>query len=410
MTVFLKSCISKGEVRLGRMVVLILDSFGVGAMDDCDLYEPGDCLANTYEHIRSKVSLSIPTMYSMGLNQLVDKVGIPKGAYGKARLAHHGADTYMGHQEIMGSFPKRPAKRLMKDVHEGIAASLTRKNFKVTYPYKELPVLLIDDAIIIADNIESTPGNIINVTADLKKVSFDYVLQVGSIVRKVVDTSRVIVLGGPHTSIEHLLSVIKKGEEGQWGVNSPEARLYGEDYHVRHLGYGIDVQKQFQTLAESHMPVYRIGKTADVLEGHQLAYSIVNTAEVLQQLSESFSKEDHGAFLVNVQETDLAGHAQDTSWYASLLEEVDYWLDSFIPLLKGDDVLIVTADHGNDPTIGHSKHTREYTPLMITGPKVKPVSIGTRRTMADIGATLSDYFHIAAPESGTSFLNQILEN
>ncbi|WP_165998264.1 phosphopentomutase [Bacillus sp. Cs-700] len=395
---------------MGRMVVLILDSFGIGAMDDCDDYEPGDCVANTYEHIRNKVALSIPTMYSLGLNQLVDGTGIPKGAYGKSRLAHHGADTYMGHQEIVGSLPKRPAKRLMKDVHEEIATRLLSENFNVAYPNEELPVLLIDDAIIIADNIESTPGNIINVTADLKKVSFDYALKVGRVVRKVVDTSRVITLGGPHTSVEHLLSVIKKGEEGQWGIDSPKARVYGEGYHVRHLGYGINVQRQFQTLAEAKIPVYRIGKTADVLEGKDLAYSIVNTAEVLQQLKESFINEEHGAFLVNVQETDLAGHAEDTNWYASLLEIVDNWLKDFIPLLKEDDVLIVTADHGNDPTIGHSKHTREFTPLMVSGPKVKAVSIGTRATMSDIGATLSDYFHIEPPEAGTSFLNQILES
>ncbi|MGG1685733.1 hypothetical protein [Pseudalkalibacillus sp. NRS-1564] len=199
---------------MGRIVVLVLDSFGIGAMDDCADFEPGDCIANTYEHIRKKVPMAIPTMYSLGLNQLVDETGTPKGAYGKARLAHYGADTYMGHQEIVGSLPKRPAKRLMKDVHENIATSLLRENFKVTYPFEDLPILLIDDAIIIADNIESTPGNIINVTADLTKVSFEYALKVGSVVRRVVDTSRVITLGGPHTSVERLLSVVKKGKRG----------------------------------------------------------------------------------------------------------------------------------------------------------------------------------------------------
>lgn len=395
---------------MGRMVVLILDSFGIGAMDDCDDYEPGDCLANTYEHIRNKVAISIPTMYSLGLNQLVDGTGIPKGAYGKSRLAHHGADTYMGHQEIVGSLPKCPAKRLMKDVHESIVTSLLRKKFKVTYPFEDLPILLVDDAIIVADNIESTPGNIINVTADLTKVSFEYALKVGRVVREVVDTSRVITLGGSHTSIAQLLSVVKKGEAEQWGIDSPKSGVYGEGYHVRHMGYGVNVERQFQTLAEAKIPVYRIGKTADVLEGKHLAYSIVNTTEVLEQLKESFHKEAHGAFLVNVQETDLAGHAEDTNWYASLLEEVDNWLEEFIPLLNEDDILIVTADHGNDPTIGHSKHTREYTPLMITGPKVKAVSVGTRNTMADIGATLSDYFRVESTEAGTSFLNQILES
>lgn len=111
---------------------------------------------------------------------------------------------------------------------------------------------------------------------------------------------------------------------------------------------------------------------------------------------------------MNVQETDLAGHAEDAEWYAEMLNVTDQWLASFLPQMEEDDLMIVMADHGNDPTIGHSSHTREYVPLLITGPKAKAANIGTRQTMADIGATFSDFFDLPATEQGTSFLKEII--
>lgn len=397
---------------MAKIVLLVLDSFGVGAMEDCAEVKPEDCEAHTYRHIReAAASLHIPTMYNLGLNRLTDGVGEPKGAYGRAALAHYGADTFMGHQELVGSRPGKPNKRLMQDVHHTIAERLKAAGYRVRYPWDARPLLLIEEAAVVADNIESTRGNIINVTADFNRMSFPEVVRLGKIVRNAVDVSRVIVLGGPYTSIEHILSVVRENEPGQWGVDSPKANVYGKGYEVRHMGYGVNVERQFPYLAEQHgVPVYRIGKTADVLYGQGVAKPIVNTGDVLNALAEDYRKETRdAAFLVTVQETDLAGHAEDPDWYASLLSEADQWLEAFISTMDGDDILIVTADHGNDPTIGHSRHTREYTPILVTGPRVRPTNIGTRATMADIGATLSDFFQLPPTEAGTSFLQEIVK-
>src|SRR5699024_9410664 len=123
-------------------------------------------------------------------------------------------------------------------------------------------------------------------------------------------------------------------------------------------------------------------KTADVLHGEGPAAPIVNTTELLSKVMEEYTREkEEAAFLINIQETDLAGHSEDTDWYCALLNETDRWLrDTLVPAMQEDDLLIIMADHGNDPTIGHSNHTREYVPIIAIGNKVAKSYIGLRET------------------------------
>lgn len=394
-------------------MLLVIDSFGIGAMDDCADFVPTDCQAKTYQHIREikKDQLHIPKMYSLGLGTLVDGIEAPDNAFGYSKLAHYGADTYLGHQEIVGSCPKKSNKRLMKDIHNEIKKALEEKGYTVRYPIEESAILLVNEAAVVADNLESAQGNIINVTADLTKMPFHQVKTLGEIVRANVDTTRVIALGGPYTSIEKILSCVTEKGSGQWGVDTPKAGVYGKGYEVYHMGYGVEVEKQFPMIAAKHgLAVYRLGKTADVLHGKGVADPIVNTTELLQRVQDAYEHEQgDAAFLVNVQETDLAGHAEDVDWYCDLLNEIDKWLREFIPRMMQDDVLIIMADHGNDPTIGHSNHTREYVPIMIVGDNVKKANIGLRETMADVGATFCDFFDLPQTAEGSSFLAEIYE-
>lgn len=397
---------------MAKLILLVIDSFGIGAMEDCEDFNPSDCGAHTYKHIRETVpGLKIPVMYKLGLGALVDGKEPPLNAYGRSALAHHGADTYLGHQEIAGSCPKQSTKRLMKDIHGDLAKALRNEGYQVSYPWEDRPVFVVDDACVVGDNLESSLGNIINLCADFNKMPFEKLKKVGRIVRENVDTSRVIAFGSPCTSLEHILSVVKEKNPGQWGVDAPKARVYGEGYDVYHMGYGVNIDGQFPMIAARQgLKVYRIGKTADVLHGSGPAYPVVDTKEVLRILKETYQEEQgDAAFLVNVQETDLAGHAEDPEWYAENLNYTDAWLESFLPEMEEDDLMIIMADHGNDPTIGHSNHTREYVPIMIYGKQVQPVHIGTRTTMADIGATMSDYFSLPPTDQGTSFLEKILK-
>ncbi|GIP62290.1 phosphopentomutase [Virgibacillus pantothenticus] len=398
---------------MAKLTLFVIDSFGIGAMDDCAEYNIADCSANTYKHIRDvkQEELQIPFMYNAGLGTLVDGIQSPSNAYGCAKLAHHGADTYLGHQEIVGSCPKKSNKRLIKDIHVGLKLALEAAGYTVTYPIVGCPVLLVNNAAVVADNLESAYGNIINVTADFKKMPFSMVKQLGRVVRQHVDTSRVIAFGGPYTSIEHILSCVIEKQMGQWGVDTPKAKVYGKGYDVYHMGYGVEIDKQFPMIAAKHgLKVYRLGKTADVLHGEGPANPIVNTSKLLQSVSENYlAEQGEAAFLINIQETDLAGHSQNVDWYCQLLNEVDRWLSNiFLPLMAKEDILIVMADHGNDPTIGHANHTREYVPILIFGEKVNSVNIGLRETMADVGTTICDFFHFPSTAEGKSFLADIL--
>lgn len=397
---------------MAKAILLVIDSFGIGAMEDCGEFSTSDCRANTYKHIRESVSfLKIPTLYRLGLGALVDGKAAPANAYGCSALAHHGADTYLGHQEIAGSCPKRSNKRLMKDIHPDLAKALTEAGYQVKYPWKDRPVLLVNGACVIGDNLESSLGNIINLTADFNKMPFRELKEVGKIVRQNVDTSRVIAFGGPYTTIEHILSVVHEKNPGQWGVDAPKAKVYGKGYEVYHMGYGVNIDGQFPMIAaRRRLKVHRIGKTADVLHGEGPADPIVDTEKVLKVLEKSYLEEkEDAAFLVNVQETDLAGHAEDAEWYARLLNTTDQWLAEFLPKMEEEDLIIIMADHGNDPTIGHSNHTREYVPILAAGKRVKPVNIGKRNSMADVGATFSEFFGLPATEEGESFLEMIID-
>jgi phosphopentomutase len=399
---------------MAKMTLLVIDSFGIGAMADCKEFVPTDCNANTYKHIRERNQdkLQIPFLYHSGLGALVDDAVPPNNAYGYSKLAHHGADTYLGHQEIAGSCPKKSNTRLMKDIHHDMKKALENNGYDVSYPNDNCPVLLVNGAAIVADNLESALGNIINVTADFNKMSFSEVKELGKVVRQHVDTTRVIALGGPYTSIKHILSCVKEKHDGQWGVDTPRANVYGEGYEVFHMGYGVEVDKQFPMIAADHkLKVYRLGKTADVLHGVGPVNPVVNTAELLSNVMEAYTREkENAAFLINIQETDLAGHAEDPEWYCDLLNETDRWLrDMFVPIMQEEDLLIIMADHGNDPTIGHSNHTREYVPIIAIGNKVEKSYIGLRETMADVGATFCDFFGLPGTAEGESFLMDLLE-
>ncbi|MCD7034569.1 phosphopentomutase [Metabacillus sp. GX 13764] len=396
---------------MGKLTLFVLDGFGIGAMADCKETVPQDAGAHTYRHLQEKVAVKLPVLERLGLEKLAGGNSVPQAAYGKSNLAHYGADTFMGHQELMGSRPGIPAKRLMKDIGTKLKTELQAEGYDVRYPLEGAPILLVEEAVVVGDNLESQLGNIINVVCDLNKVTFEEAGEIGKVVRKHVDTSRVIVFGNKKTNIDRILSSVQEKAPGQWGVDSPSSGVYGEGYRVLHLGYGVEYEKQFAYMAEqAGYPVYRIGKTADVIQANGFSDPVVETKQLLETYEKLYrSSEKEATFLVNVQETDLAGHKEDSSWYKEVLEEADQFFGSFIETLDEDDLLIITADHGNDPTIGHSNHTREQTPILIVGKQVKPNDIGTRMTMADIAATMCEYRGLPKPEFGVSFLGEILE-
>jgi phosphopentomutase len=394
-----------------RAVLLILDGLGIGEMPDVKEVRPQDSGAHTLLHILENVPLTLPNLSMLGLGHILDREDLlaksgPLANYGICQLKHYGADTYAGHNEIMGASPKVPIKTFIKNAAKEIENALVQEGFSVTYPIAGTGILLVDEKIIVADNMETDPGQIINVTGPLDEVPYDKIYQIGKIVRGIVKTSRVIALGGTGVTANDIINAcIQRGELA--GVDTPKLNIYNDDYIVRHLGYGVNPDGQISTILENAgIPVYLYGKIADVIQGEVTERDpVVPTRQVFARVTNRLKSLAHGFIAATVQETDLAGHEEDCSKYAEILRISDKGIQEVLSLLKEGDLFIITADHGNDPTIGHSRHTREQTPLLIyQHGKPGGNCLGIRSTLADVAATIAEYFHVKPTESGTSAL------
>ncbi|TLG72993.1 phosphopentomutase [Culicoidibacter larvae] len=396
---------------MGRFIVIVLDSFGVGAMDDVVTVRPQDQGANTAKHLlATNGDFYWPTLERLGL---MEAVGAPVGKmqlhadanFGTSNLKHFGADTFYGHQEIMGTDPKKPEFMKLNARIEAIAVALEEAGHTTRLFMKDgLHVIVVDEAVIVADNMETDLGQVINVSGSLDLLTFDEIVAIGRVVREQVTVSRVIALGGREVSLQNMLDAVKT-KDGFIGLDTPASGLYKHDYHVIHLGYGVDSSVQVPTLLhQAGVPVVLLGKVADIVANPSGAlYPGVESEYLFDELFKQVEATPNGFICLNIQETDLAGHAEDPVWYGDRITLSDKKIGELTAMLNDEDILIVMADHGNDPTIGHSKHTRERVPLMIYKKGIHGVRIGNRETMADVGATATDYFGIKTP-FGTSFL------
>ena len=403
---------------MGKFVVIVLDGFGVGAMPDVPQVRPADCGANTCVHIFERTpDLKLPNLASLGLANIVGREfpGLPfatDATFGRAELMHDGADTFFGHQEIMGTRPAKPFGEPICNKIELIKKTLEDAGYHVRYytGTSGKRLLIVNEACTVADNVECDPGQAFNVTAAIDDLDFEEELKIGHLVRSVSVVPRVITFGGRGVHLQNLLDAIE--EHGDYiGVNAPASGVYNNDYHCIHMGYGVDPEVQIPTiLGKSGLPVFLLGKVADVVtNNYGTSIPMVDTASVLQRTLEIVKEQETAFICTNVQETDLCGHRENVAAYADRLRVADEWIGKIRDALGEDDTLIVQADHGNDPTIGHPHHTREMVPLMIHSAHSTPKNIGIRKTLSDVGATAADYFHSKAPENGTSFLPLLLK-
>lgn len=399
-----------------RFIIIVLDGFGIGAMPDAAVVRPGDEKANTLRSIlHDYPDMKLPTLEKLGLMNAYGQESAcmkfsPEANYGKSELMHFGADTFMGHQEIMGTLPKKPTVDPFQRHVAAVADILSKNGHKVDIvEHQGLKYIVCDDYVTVADNLEADLGMCYNVTAPLDYISFDKELEIAELVRKVVTVGRVIVFGGTGNTMQDLYNAEEIRQGKFIGIASAKSKSYEHGYQCRHLGYGVDKNVQAPTiLTKAGIPVTLIGKVADIVANDGgTSISCVPTPECLRLTYDAIKKMDQGFICTNVQETDLAGHAQNSGRYKEVLEQADSGIARLLPLLGEDDILIIQADHGNDPDIGTSRHTRECVPLLIYRKGLKNAHVGTRKTMSDNGATCCDYFHVQLPENGTSYLNLI---
>lgn len=404
---------------MGRYIVIVLDGFGVGYMDDVLQVRPIDYGSNTAKHILEKLENSKwVNLEKLGLMNILDyeSKNMKKVKFkisGKSKLQHHGGDTFLGHQELMGTKTAKPLNKPFSFYIDEVAKKLEENNYNVERKGDKIQFLWVNDSVAIGDNLETDLGQVYNVTTSFNEISFEEELKIAKIVRDIVKVERVIVFGGTKATKQSILNAACEVDGKYIGIDAPLSLVYEEGYMVRHMGYGVNSNKQIPNiLSKKGIDVCLIGKVADIVHNPngKNFMNLVDTKTIFEISIREISKIKSGFICINIQETDLSGHAQNTVRYSEVLSIADKYVGKIINMLNDEDILVITADHGNDPTIGHSKHTRENVPLLVYNKKIfdnkKNIDLGLRDCMSDTAATILEYFEINEQlEQGTSYYN-----
>jgi phosphopentomutase len=386
-----------------RVIWIVLDSVGIGAMPDAAQYGEADPGSDTLGNIARIRGLKTPNLARYGLGNIKPLTGIapasaPAAAYGTCTLASPGKDTTTGHWEMVGihldqPFPLYPHgfPREVLDVFERRIGrtSLGNKAASGTEIIKELG----------AEHMR-TGSPIVYTSADsvFQIAAHEDVVPLWELYR-MCETAREI-LRGPH----EVGRVIARPFIGAPGSFTRTANRH--DYAVPPpKGMLLD------RLEEARVPVHSVGKIFDVFLGRGIQESekTKNNADGMVKTLEAIRDEETGLIFVNLVDFDQQfGHRNDIEGYGAAVEEFDAWLPVLEKALRPDDLTIFTADHGCDPTVPGTDHTREYVPLLASGSKVRAgVNLGVRGSLSDIGQTVAENFGVRVAH-GASFLEQIL--
>ncbi len=384
--------------RFDRVIWIVLDSVGIGAMPDAGQY--GDEGSDTLGNICSRRKLELPNFSRMGLTKIKPLAGLPSldraaGAYGKCRLASPGKDTTTGHWEMTGIILGQPFPLFPRGFPSDIVAE-----FEETIGRK----ILGNKAASGTEIIDELGEEHLRTGCPIVYTSADSVFQIAA-------HADVIPLAELYAMCETARAMLRGPNEVGRVIARPFAGSPGNfkrtpdrhDYAVP-PPHGMLLDQ----LEERHVPVYAIGKISDIFLGRGITHSVKtkNNEDGMEKTIAAMREQHGGLIFVNLVDFDQQyGHRNDVDGYARALEAADRWIPNLE--LKPNDLLIVTADHGCDPTTPSTDHSREYTPLLIYGEHVAADrNLGTRQSLADIGQTVAENFDTAIP-AGRSFLAEI---
>ena len=388
-------------LRATRAIVLVLDSVGIGELPDAAQY--GDEGSHTLGHIARSRPLRIPVLASLGLGAIVPLDGVPvppnpRAAYGRMAEQSPGKDSVTGHWELMGivldrAFPTYP---------DGFPSDL------IGVFEQRIGRSILGNVVASGTEIIDRLGvEHIRTGAPIVYTSADSVFQIAA--------HEAVI---PVPELYRLCGIAYELTVTGLGLGRVIARPFvGEPGHFTRTANRHDfampptAETLLDRLTAHGIPVHAIGKIADLFAGRGITTS-VHTAtddEGMDRVVEAMSQVAHGLVFVNLVDFDTQyGHRNNVEGYAANLERFDRRLAEVLPRLGPADVLVVTADHGNDPTTPSTDHSREYVPLLVTGPAVRSgVALGTRATFADVAQTLAECFGVPALPHGTSFLHEL---
>ena len=386
-----------------RIFLIVLDSFGIGAMKDSESF--GDVGVNTLASCATSPKLHIPNMIAAGLGNIdgvscLPKADAPIGAFARLTEASMGKDTPIGHWEIAGIVSPEPLPTYPNGFPEEVLEpfrAATGRGVLANAPWSGTAVL--DE---FGEEHMKT-GDLIVYT------SADSVFQIAA--------HEDIV---PPEKLYEYCRIARNILRGKHGVGRVIARPFvgtGKGNFKRTANrHDFSLEPPKETLLDAIKAAGKasigVGKINDIFAGIGTTEHVYNTSNAngMEHTDHYVQQDFEGLCFVNLVDFDMVfGHRRNIDGYADALSEFDAWLGQFLPKLREDDLLMITADHGCDPGYGATTdHTREYVPLLILGKGVKPVNLGTRDSFADIAATAAQLLDVKLDTPGQSFAQEIL--
>ena len=389
----------------GKIVFIVLDSIGIGEAPDAALY--GDTGTNTLGNTADAVGgLHLPNLQRLGLGNIAPILGVspsdePESCFGKMQEASKGKDSTTGHWEISGiivtkDFPYYP-KGFPREVIDKFLSATKMRGVLGNRPASGTQIIeeLGDEHVRTGFPIVYTSGDsVFQIAAHEKVISL-------SDLYKICQITRDEVMIGQHA----VGRVIARPFVGTSGAYTRTA--HRSDFSLQAPGTTV-----LDVLFKNHIPTVAIGKIDDLFSGRGLKDKIHthSNAEGVEEIIRQSSSMKTGFIMANLVDFDmLYGHRQDPKGMAAAIESFDAQLPRILDTIHGNDILIMTADHGNDPTDKSTDHSREYVPLLAYMKNGKRgINLGVRKTFADAGKTVAEYFHVEhALAAGTSFLRII---
>ena len=387
-----------------RIFTIVIDSVGCGEAPKSYLY--GDKNVNTIGNLARAVGgVNLPTLQKMGFGNITEIMGVepvdnPIASWGKMDELSNGKDTMTGHWEIMGLEVKTPF---------------------LTFSEHGFPKELVDE-LERQTGYKMIGNKSASGTEILKELGEEHMKTKALILYTSADSVLQLAAHEETFGVEELYRCCKIAREitmkPEWMVGRVIARTFignpidgytrtpnRHDYAISPFGPTV-----LNSLKDNNFDVIGIGKISDIYNASGITESHRNQSNHhgMEQLINFAEKDFTGLCFLNLVDFDAAyGHRRDPEGYAKCLEEFDVQLKEFLEKVTEDDLVIITADHGNDPTAPGSDHTREYVPLLVYRKNGTNINLGTRTSFADIGASIAENFGLEMPEIGKSFLNEI---
>lgn len=385
-----------------RVFLIVLDSLGVGEMPDAAAFGDKDC--NTLKRISTSPEFCIDNLIKMGLGNIdgvnfLKKAELPSAAFARMTESSAGKDTTIGHWEIAGvvsdspmptypdGFPNEILDEFAKKTGRGVLCNKPYSGTKVIADYGEEHIKTGD--LIVYTSADS----VFQIAAHEDIVPPETLYEYCRIAREILVGDHAVgrVIARPF--VGNYPDFTRTSNRHDFSVEPPKETL-------------------LDAIKSANKTVYAIGKIFDIFAGKGVTQKVFTTSNLdgIEKTLKALDTDFDGLCFINLVDFDmLYGHRQDINGYAKALTEFDRYLPEITSKMRDDDILVITADHGCDPGDDSTDHTREYTPLIVYGKSVKPINLGTRKTFADIAATVADYLDVDFKCDGESFLDIIKE-